>query len=210
MLLNRHDFSSEVIYTKMKATKITKVLGKVVGELAAQLDVKEKNQDKVLSLSREFIRDCAKAIRHLHTENPTEAKELMSGMKKKLVELKKVGENFPHILDTPMQEYAEIMIFSAIVDKKEIPTPEDLDITVSSYLGGFLDCSGEVRRALQLALKEGKYDDAEYYFKCMNEIYDEMMLLKYSASLVGNLKRKQDVLRGQLEHARSEMLRVAK
>ncbi len=194
----------------MKQTKITKVLGKVVSQLASELDEKEKNQDKILGLSREFIRDCAKAIRHLHTENPDEAKEIMAGLKKKLAELKKVGEKFPNIIDTPMQEYAEIMIFSAVVDKKEIPTPEDLDIPVHPYLGGFLDCSGEVRRALQLSLKDGKYDDAEYYFQCMNDIYNEMMLLKYSASLVGNLKRKQDVLRGQLENARSEMLRVAR
>lgn len=192
----------------MKQTKVTKVLGKVVGQLALKLDEKEKKQDKILSMSREFIRDCAKAIRHLHTENPAEAKELMVGLKKKLQELKKAGELFPNIIDTPLQEYAEIMIFSAIADKKEIPNPEDLDIPVSPYLAGFLDASGEVRRALQLALKEGKYDDAEYYFQVMNDIYNEMMLLKYSASLVGNLKRKQDVLRAQLENARSEMLRA--
>ncbi len=194
----------------MKQTKITKVLGKVVQQLASELDVKEKSQDKILSMSREFIRDCAKAIRHLHTDNPQEARELMTGLKKKLVELKKAGELFPHIIDTPLQEYAEIMIFSAVVDKKEIPSPEDLEIPVMPFLSGFLDASGEIRRALQLALKEGKNDDAEYYFQSMNDIYNEMMLLKYSASLVGNLKRKQDVLRGQLEHARSEMLRVAK
>ncbi len=192
----------------MKQTKITKVLGKVVGQLALKLDEKEKGQDKVLSFSREFIRDCAKAIRHLHTGDNAEAKELMVVLKKKLVELKKVGELFPNIIDTPLQEYAEIMIFSAISEKKDVPTPEDLDIPVSPYLAGFLDASGEIRRALQLALKEGQNDDAEYYFQCMNDIYNEMMLLKYSASLVGNLKRKQDVLRGQLENARSEMLRA--
>ena len=41
----------------------------------------------------------------------------------------------------------------------------------------------------------------------MNEIYDHLMVLKYSGSLVGPLKHKQDMVRGQVEHARSEMLR---
>ncbi|MFH1247379.1 MAG: hypothetical protein V1644_03285 [Candidatus Micrarchaeota archaeon] len=192
----------------MKQSKITKVLGEVVGQLASELSAKEKGQDKILSLSREFIRDCAKAIRHLHTENPVEAREIMDTLKKKVAELKKAGVDFPRIIDTPLQEYAEIMIFSAVVDKKEVPTPEDLEIPVEPYLAGFLDASGEMRRSLQLALKEGKNSDAEYYFQCMNDIYNEMMLLKFSSSLVGNLKRKQDVLRGQLENARSEMLRA--
>ncbi len=192
----------------MKQGKITKVLGKVVNQLVDRLTEKEKSQDKVLTLSREFIRECAKAIRHLHTDNPTEAKKIMAGLKAKLNELKEVGKDFPHIIDTPMQEYAEITIFSAVVDKKELPTPADLGIPVEPYLAGFLDASGEMRRSLQLSLKEGKHEEAEYYFQCMNDIYNELMLLKFSASLVGNLKRKQDVLRAQLEHARSEMLRA--
>ncbi len=192
----------------MKQSKITKILGEVVTKLAGQLEQKEKKQDGVLSLSREVVRDCAKAIRHLHTGDVSAAKELMQGLKKKVADLKKIGEDFPHIMDTPFQEYAEIMLLFAISEKKEIPSAEELGIPVSSYLAGFLDCSGELRRALQLALKEGMNDDAEYYFQSMNDIYNEMMVLKYSASLVGNLKRKQDVLRGQLEQARSEMLRA--
>ncbi|MBI4406370.1 hypothetical protein HY571_00465 [Candidatus Micrarchaeota archaeon] len=192
----------------MKQTKITKVLGKVVNELVDKLTAKEKNQDKVLTLSREFIRECAKAIRHLHTGNPAEAKKIMAALKAKLSELKEVGKDFPRIIDTPLQEYAEIMIFSAVVDKKDLPTNTELGIPVEPYLAGFLDASGEIRRSLQLALKEGNHKEAEYYFQCMNDIYNEMMLLKFSSSLVGNLKRKQDVLRAQLEQARSEMLRA--
>ncbi len=192
----------------MKQTKITKVLGKVVNELVDKLTAKEKNQDKVLTLSREFIRECAKAIRHLHTGNPAEAKKIMAALKAKLSELKEVGKDFPRIIDKPLQEYAEIMIFSAVVDKKDLPTNTELGIPVEPYLAGFLDASGEIRRSLQLALKEGNHKEAEYYFQCMNDIYNEMMLLKFSSSLVGNLKRKQDVLRAQLEQARSEMLRA--
>ena len=50
---------------------------------------------------------------------------------------------------------------------------------------------------------------AEYYFAALDSLYEQLMVLKYSSSLVGSLKRKQDVLRGQLEAARGEMLRLA-
>ena len=189
---------------------IKKVLGKVVDELSVKLREREKNQDKVLPLSREVVRDCANAIRHLHTGNKKECDAVIVELTKKVRELQKVGEMFPHIVDQPLQEFAEIMIFYSLLFHKQMPSPAELGIPVKPYLSGVADVVGELRRALQLALKDGDHKEAEYFFKCMNEFYDELMVLKFSASLVGNLKHKQDMVRGQLEHARSEMLRTAK
>lgn len=189
-------------------TNIKKVLGKVVEELAAQLREKEKNQDKVLPLSREVVRDCANAIRHLHTGDKKESEKVIIELTKKVRELQKVGEKFPHIIDQPLQEFAEIMIFYSLLFHRPMPSPHDLAIPVKPYLSGVADTVGELRRALQLALKDENHKEAEYLFQCMNQIYDELMVLKFSASLVGNLKHKQDMVRGQLEHSRSEMLRA--
>ncbi|MBI5037031.1 hypothetical protein HZC09_06855 [Candidatus Micrarchaeota archaeon] len=101
----------------------------------------------------------------------------------------------------------EIKAFLALVKKESLPTPEELKIDVLSYLNGLSDCVGELRRALQLALRADKKKEAEYFFERMNYIYNNLMVLKFSSSLVGPLKRKQDMVRGQIEQARSEMLR---
>lgn len=191
----------------MAVHKIKETLGKVVEDLCIELDEKEKRQDKVLTASREAIRLCARAIRDIHTNDVKLAKKSISDLEEKLKELKSVEKDFEHISKQTYQEYAEIKLFYAISQKQKVPSASELQISIDAYLSGFADCVGELRRALQLALKEGDKEDAEYYFEAMNEIYEELMLLKYSKSLVGSLKPKQDMVRGQLEHARSEILK---
>lgn len=183
-------------------------LEKTVSELEKKLTDQEKRQDEVLSLSREIIRLCAKAIRHYHTGNPAEAKTVLKNLDGDVKRLSKVsGEDFQHIAQNAYQEYAEIACLSALLEREKLPTPSDLGIDTLSYLAGVADCVGELRRSLQLSLRAGKKEDAEYLFEKMNYIYDNLMVLKFSSSLVGPLKRKQDMVRGQVEQARSEMLR---
>ncbi len=182
---------------KMAISKITKML-----------DEKERNQDAVLRLSREIIRDCARAIRSIHTQDFNEAQELILQLDAKISKLQEHDLEFGHISEQCYQEIVEIKVLDAIFKRREIPDFDDLAVGYKPWLSGLADVVGELRRATQLSLREGKKEDAEYYFKVMNEIYDNLMVLKYSSSLVGNLKHKQDMIRGQIEQARSEMLRA--
>ncbi len=167
----------------------------------------EKRQDLVLQLNREIVRDCARAIRAIHTSELGECNSVVVELEAKLKRLKAIDEGFARNSDSSYQEYSEIRTLLAIFEKKEIPDYEELEIPLVPYLNGVADCAGELRRAIQISLSDGKRADAEYYFSRMNDLYDNLMLLKFSSSLVGNLKRKQDVVRGQLEQARSEMLK---
>ncbi len=179
-------------------------ISRIDGELAAR----EKRQDTVLQHTRLVIRDCAKAIRHLHTGQFVEADSLVKDLDAHVRDLEKsAAKDFYHIGQQAYQEYAEIKCLIALVHKKPLPSPEELGLDDQSYLAGLADCVGELRRSLQLALRDGNKKEAEYFFEKMNHIYDNLMVLKYSSSLVGPLKRKQDMVRGQVEHARSEMLR---
>ena len=182
-------------------------LEKTIEKLMKELDAKEKRQDAVLQLSREAIRDCARAIRHLHTGQHKECLATVKHLDEKMKTLHEFDEDFSHISQTAYQEYSEIKCLLAILDKKELPDFKDLGIDWQTYLSGLADCVGELRRSLQLALKNDDYNTAEYLFEKMNYVYDNLMQLKYSGSLVGPLKRKQDMIRGQVEQARSEMLR---
>ncbi|MFH0972288.1 MAG: haloacid dehalogenase [Candidatus Micrarchaeota archaeon] len=177
-------------------------------KISKMLDEREHSQDAVLKLSREIIRDCAKAIRSIHTQDFEEMERLVKLIDEKIKELRKHDPDFGHISEQCYQEIVEIKVLDAIFKRKEIPDYEDLDVEYKPWLSGLADVVGELRRATQLALREGNKEDGEYFFKKMNEIYDNLMVLKYSASLVGNLKHKQDMIRGQIEQARSEMLRA--
>ncbi len=183
-------------------------LHKAVLKISKQLDEKEKDQDVVIRLSREIIRDCARAIKSLHVKDYGEMKKSIKIIERKSEELKKFDKEFGHISQQCYQEIVEIKVLEAIFNQKEIPDYEELNLAYRPWLSGLADVVGELRRALQLSLREGNKADAEYYFGKMNEIYDNLMVLKYSASLVGNLKHKQDMIRGQIEQARSEMLKA--
>lgn len=183
------------------------MLEKTIQEIMKELDDKEKRQDVVLQASRDAIRDCAKAIRCLHTDERKECLTLVKKLDDKIKKLKAVDEGLENISFSAYQEYAEIKCLLALLDHGELPDEKALGISWQAYLSGLADCVGELRRALQLSLKKQDAKQAEYLFKQMNYIYDNLMVLKYSSSLVGALKRKQDMIRSQVEQARSEMLR---
>ena len=188
--------------------KTASKLEKTVQKIIAVLDEKEKRQDKVLALSREIIRDSARAIKDIHLDEAAEAKKAVAALDEKMKEMRKIDEGFRHISNNCYQEYAEIKSLYALLQRKELPSYEELGIDYIPYLTGLADTVGELRRQIQLALRSEKKEDAEYFFNRMNEIYENLMTIKYSSSLVGSLKHKQDVIRGQLEQSRSEMLKA--
>ncbi len=184
-------------------------LGKTIEEIVEELKVLEKKQDEALSASRQIIRDCANAIKHLHTGELAQARKAAKELETKIMELKgKVGGEFSGITHPIYQEYTEIMALLAVHERKHLPTYRQLGVPAVSYLNGLADAVGELRRALQIALKNGDEKAAEYFYEKMNEIYENLMLVKFSSSIVRELKRKQDVARQQLEQARSELLRA--
>ncbi len=178
----------------------------IIRGLKPVFDEKEKRQDKVLVLSREIVRLSARAIRDIHTGEKVELSATLEELEGKVKEIRQYDDDFSHITEHCYQEYVEIKTFLAITYHQDLPSPDDLSMPVTSYLSGIADCVGEIRRAIQISLKEDKDDEANYYFGRMNDIYDNIMLLKYSTSIIGPLKQKQDMVRSSIDHARSELL----
>jgi len=173
------------------------------------LSDKEKRQDQIIPLTREIVRDCALAIKAVHASELSEAEARLGEIEPKIRKLRALDAGLENVSQQCYQEYAEIRCLHAILRRKPIPSFEELGIEPIAWLSGLADCVGELRRALQLALSKGDREAAEYYFEKMNAIYENLMIIKFSSSLVGPLKHKQDVIRGQIEQARSEMLRSA-
>jgi len=185
-----------------------KGLEKTIVEIDKMLGEKEKLQDELISESREIVRECARAIKAIHLNELSEAKRAAKELDSKVARLIKKHVDLEHITSTALQEYVEIKVLLAILEKKEIPSLQELGVDYRAFLSGLADCVGELRRALLIALKNKKRKEAEYVFEQMEGIYDNLMILKYSSSLVGALKPKQDMIRSQVERARSELLEL--
>lgn len=168
----------------------------------------EKRQDQVLVLSREIVRDCATAIKHLHTGEMKTAKQLVVEIDAKIKKLSSIKQGFEGTAAIAFQEYVEIKTLIAILEEKPLPDFESLGIDYRQFLSGLADVTGELHRSMLIALRNKNVKKAEYLFDCMETIYDNLMTLKYSSSLVGALKPKQDSIRGQVEKARGQLLEL--
>ena len=183
-------------------------MGKSISTISKKLDELEKRQDEVLSLNRELVRNCAKAIRSMHEGNLKEAKEFETKADENATRLISLQKELEKNASGALQEYAEVKCLMAILEKKSLPDFEKLGMSYKDFLAGLADCVGELRRAMLIALRHKDRKEAEYLFDAMEKIYDNLMVLKYSSSLVGALKPKQDSIRAQVERARSEMLEL--
>ncbi len=187
----------------MGKTKIAEGIGKIV----KVLEMRESEQDKILGSTREIIRHCSNGIKLIHAGEIAKAKKDIEAAMKKVAPFSKTVE-FSHLLTQVYQEIAEARLLLAAVGEKPLPSYEELGMPFEPYLLGLCDLIGELRREMLEMLKKGKKKDAERYFELMSGIYDELMPVRFSNSLLPNFRKKQDVARSQVEQARSELVRA--
>ncbi|MEM3030546.1 MAG: hypothetical protein QXH27_02315 [Candidatus Micrarchaeia archaeon] len=184
-----------------------KELEKGVEEVIAELRRREKAQDELLRETREIVRGCSVCIKHIHAGEIEEAEKRLSEVEKLLEKTKGISEGFEHVLSTSQQEYAEAKVLLLLIQGKKVPDFKELGVPFEKYLLGLLDCVGELRREMLEALKKGDKRKAERMFELMNGIYEALLPIRFSESLLPGFRRKQDVARAQVEQARSELLR---
>jgi len=90
------------------------------------------------------------------------------------------------------------------MQNKDLPDPDKLQTTYSSYLRGLCDVVGELRRKSLDCILDGKADEANNYLKLMDEIYASIMKFDYPSALIP-IKKKQDMIRGIIEKTRGEL-----
>jgi len=178
-----------------------------IREIVAELEEREREQDRILSSTREIIRHCSNGIKLIHAGEVKKAKAEVASAQKKVSAFAKTRE-FAYLLEQPYQEIAEAKLLLAAVERKPLPSWEELSMPFEPYLLGLCDLVGELRREMLEMLKKGKKKEAEYYFELMSGIYDELLPLRFSNSLLPNFRKKQDVARSQVEQARSELVRA--
>ncbi len=170
-------------------------LSKVYKELKKE----ESSLEELDKKSREVVKLCSAAIKHIHNKNLEEAEKLISDA----YELIK-NVDWKHYT-LAMQEFTEAFLFLNIEKNNSLMPYPIKGVNAKSYLYGLLDLVGELKRALLSSLIEKDVERAKFYFEIMQEIYDECSQIIINNRVIPEFRRKLDIARIQLNNAHSIM-----
>ncbi len=177
-----------------------------INQIAKELSEREKNLDKVLAENRKVVRCCSNAIKAMHAYDLKGAKKHLTDAEKNLKKIRPYADEFPAQLNHVFQEYAEARIVLSAIELKKIPGYGALNVPGTPYLLGLLDAVGELKREMYESLRRGNRNEAGFYFRMMEEVYDELLPLRFSNAVLPEFRKKQDNARRQIEQARGELL----
>jgi len=186
-----------------------KNLDKIVDKIEKSIDDKDKVREKSLKTSREIIVGCRKSIQNIHQKKYKDAKSFINKSSKKLQTLYDITIDYPDLyhagfVENAAQELVEAHCFYNIMKGKDLPDPDDIQTTYSSYLLGLCDLVGELRRTALDNIREGKPKKADKCLSMMENIYDVIIRFDYPSGLIP-IKKKQDMVRGIIEKTRGEL-----
>jgi len=186
-----------------------KNLDKIVNKIEKSIDDKDKVREKALRTSREIIIGCRKAIQLIHQELMRDAKNSISRSSKKLEELYNLTQGHPELyhagfVENAAQELVEASCLYNIMRGVDLPDPDKIKTTYSSYLLGLCDLVGELRRSALDKIREGASKEADEYLRMMENIYDVIIRFDYPSGLIP-IKKKQDMVRNLIERTRGEL-----
>jgi translin len=138
-----------------------------------------------------------------------DAKTNISKSSKKLEELYDLTQSYPELyhagfVENAAQELVEASCLYNIMRGKDLPDPDNIKTTYSSYLLGLCDLVGELRRSALDKIREGGSKKADEYLNMMENIYDVIIRFDYPSGLIP-IKKKQDMVRNLIERTRGEL-----
>ena len=186
-----------------------KNLDKIVDKIEKSIDSKDKVREQALRSSREIIIGCRKAIQLIHQSSMKGANTNIKKASTKLQSLYELTKNYPELyhagfVENAAQELVEAQCFYNVMKGKDLPDPDEIKTTYSSYLMGLCDLVGELRRTALDSIRSGKAKKADGYLSMMDEIYDVIIRFDYPSGLIP-IKKKQDMVRNLIERTRGEL-----
>lgn len=186
-----------------------KNLDKIVDKIEKSIDDKDKIREQALRSSREIIIGCRKAIQNIHQTQMKDARNNIKKSSNKLQDLYNLTKQHPDLyhagfVENAAQELVEASCLYNVMRGKDLPDPDEIQTTYSSYLLGLCDLVGELRRTALDLIRDGKTKKADSYLDMMEEIYDVIIRFDYPSGLIP-IKKKQDMVRGLIEKTRGEL-----
>jgi translin len=166
-------------------------------------------RDQALAQARTLTRHCANAIRAVHREENSLAREHLDEARQLVQALRDNLANLPELFyagytQDALKEFAEAALVYALINEHEIPSPEDLLLEPATYLQGLAEAVGELRRRILDMLLKGNPQEAERLLGEMDDIYAILVTMDYPDAITGGLRRLTDVARGIIERTRGD------
>lgn len=185
-------------------------LDDIIDKIDKHITEKDKVREESLRLSRDVIINCRKAIQQLHRTSPPDILPLLKKGSALLIELYDITRPYPDLfhagyVENAAQEFVEAHCLYNIIRGEDLPDPDSIQTTYSSYLLGLCDVVGELRRSALDFMLAGESQKAHDYLHHMDKIYDAIMSFDYPSALVP-IKKKQDVIRALIEKTRGELV----
>jgi translin len=184
-----------------------KELTRISNKILRNLNKKEQVREQALALTREIARGSTEIINDIHKHK--DVKNKFQFQRKRVKKLNGLLKYYPDLLFrgftlNALQEYAEASIFHAIIEKKQLPSPEDLEIDDIPYALGMGDVVGELRRIILNMLIENDLQSAKTYFRTMEKLTEILFTFNFPDGLI-SIRRKQDTARSLLEKTQGEL-----
>ncbi|MBC7128460.1 MAG: RNA-binding protein [Thermoplasmatales archaeon] len=191
-----------------------KNLEEITGFIEKKLNEKDDLREKTLKFCRDIIRNSRKSIKKIHYGEIDEAKKYIEEAKKILKEIKDSAKEHPDIISSgytegAMQELAEAEIFLSIIEDKDFPYPDEINVSCSAYLMGLADAVGELKRKEFYMLREKNIKEVEKLLEIIEEISDKIFEFDYPSGLIP-IKKKQDAIRRMVERMREDVILFTK
>ena len=182
----------------------------IIEKIDTHIGEKEKIREDALKYSRDIIISCRRGIQQLHRNQIQEAETYLKQASVKVAQLYDFTKGYPDLfhagfVENASQEFVEVFCLYNIMKGEDLPDPDTIQTTYSSYLMGLCDVVGELRRGALDFMLDGNSIKAHEYLHHMDRIYDAIMSFDYPSALVP-IKKKQDMVRGLIEKTRGELV----
>jgi translin len=168
-----------------------------------ELQLIENRREQLIKESRDIIILCSQSIISLHQGHLQESQLKLDKAKDLYFSLKTLAQaDLLRYLSMSEQELVECSLLMSIVKNEALPGLDDIGVSNQAYLFGILDCIGEIKRMVYDMVRLNRYDQAEYLFRVMQEIYSEIYPFSIYDNLVNGIRKKLDVCKILIENTR--------
>lgn len=185
-------------------------LEKIAEEIRQTFDTLTEARDQALTRARALTRACALSIRAVHRDEVDimqahleEARQLANTLRTGLADYPALY--FAGYTQDSLKEFAEASITCALIRREPLPTPEELDLPVNTYLNGLAESVGEMRRRCLDMLRQDNSAEAERLLGHMDDIFSILVTMDYPDAITNGLRRQTDVVRAIIERTRGDL-----
>ena len=185
-------------------------LESITDDIRQNFDARTAARDRALAQARQLTRACSLAIRAVHrdeddvmNEHLTEARQLADSLKGGLTEYPDLF--YAGYTQDALKEFVEANVTCALIQNRPLLTPEELDVSGSTYLNGLAEVVGELRRKTLDILRHGYSQEAERLLGIMDDIYSVLVTMDYPDAITSGLRRQTDLARSIIEKTRGDV-----